>query len=930
MRILLSSLFILIASIAFSQSDADSLLPANQNPVKEKISDGFSSTTDSIKNANKINLPKFGLGKKIKNKKNKNSDQDTTAVTSKDSASFQKKVADNKITKDITSKLNLKAPNDSTQNGLLTDTAKLKKAIPKIDAKEIASDKKDVLENKKDGIVNKAIGDTAKYKQSIPKVDAKEMGEQKKEALTNKKDGLVNKFSADTAKLKNINLQDKATGIKDGVVAKKDALVSENKSKVKSLKPRAIAFAKQQVKAVRPRGSISLGYEYGVLPSVTDGNYPAGGYRTEGRVSFLLVNVPLELTYNYSNIKNTVGLTNYFRLSYDTERYKEQLAEKMNVKNKIQLDQLNKLQAQQEGLMHKMEYLNFLSKNPDFKMPLADSLKNKIPDSDALLDKVKDTIPALPDTSQLGVNNQLGQIDTSMLSQNKLIKQDSILSALGVSRAEYDSINNEIAIIRAKIEQVQAIINNPKTAINPYLSKVQSILSGIQKFEIGLCHPNYSTFLANNIPLQGINMEYFKNEKFFAFSYGTTITTLLFNPNTLQGTMQGARNLYNYFDFGNLEGGRKILSVKGGVGAKENSHLHVGFLLGKGRADYYTPISSDAPADSYSKESNVVIECDAKYKFTQNASLDVVLGKSSIKEEDMTMDQIKRSVNEIFSNYRSYALLTRLNFGIKRTNTKLTFTTRWVDPYFKSFGVGFLRSDNMRYELKAEQPLGKKIKYTIAYRREEDNLLKLYDYQNTLQSINNSLSIKINRQFNIRLNYVPLFRELKSGIISIKDKNQIATAILSFMPRAKKVSSQFNALYSRYDISADSANIHFENITYTHQLQLKKGFKTGMNVSWFKNSLKDTINNDTYLGVLDVGYVAKKGGSFSLGGKVAYKLGMEMQYGFVLKASIKLYKGVFWEAEAEKILIGDYYNSFNVWKIEKFPYYCNTRVVINF
>ena len=930
MRLLLCAFFFSIASIAFSQNATDSLLPASQNPVKEKITDGFSSTTDSIKNANKINLPKFGLGKKIKNRKDKNSEKDTTALATKDSTSFKEKVADNKITKDLTSKFNVGISSDSSKNGALGDTSKLKDATPNIDAKEIASDKKEVLENKKDDIITKAVGDTAKYKQAMPKVDAKEMGEQKKEVLTNKKDAIVNKFSADTAKLKNINVKDKATNVKDGIVTQKDALVAENKSKIKSFKPRAITFAKQQVKAVKPHGTISLGYEYGVLPSVTDGNYPAGGYRTEGRISFLLVNVPLELTYNYSNIKNTVGLSNYFRLSYDTERYKEQLADKMNVQNKVQLDQLTKLQTQQQGLMHKMEYLNFLSKNPDFKMPLADSLKNKIPERNELLDKVKDTIPSLPDTSQLGVNNQLGNIDTSMLSKNKLIKQDSVLNALGVSRAEYDSINNEIAIVKSKIEQVQAIINNPKTVVNPYLSKVQSILSGIQKFEIGLCHPNYSTFLANNIPLQGINVEYFKNEKFFAFSYGTTITTLLFNPNTLQGTLQGARNMYNYFDFGNLEGGRKILSVKGGFGAKDDSHLFVGFLLGKGRADYYTPISSDAPADSYSKESNVVVEVDAKYRFTQNASLDVVLGKSSIKEEDMTMDQIKRSVNEIFSNYRSYALLTRFNFGIKKTNTKLTLTTRWVDPYFKSFGVGFLRSDNMRYEIKAEQPLGKKIKYTIAYRREEDNLLKLYDYQNTLQSINNSLSIKINRQFNIRLNYVPLFRELKSSTISIKDKNQIATAILSFTPRAKKITSQFNALYSRYEISADSANIHFENITYTHQLQFKSGFKTGMNVSWFKNSLKDTINNDTYLGVLDVGYVAKKGGSISLGGKAAYKNGLKMQYGFVLKASIKLYKGVFWEAEAEKILIGDYYNSFNIWKIEKFPYYCNTRIIINF
>jgi hypothetical protein len=137
-------------------------------------------------------------------------------------------------------------------------------------------------------------------------------------------------------------------------------------------------------------------------------------------------------------------------------------------------------------------------------------------------------------------------------------------------------------------------------------------------------------------------------------------------------------------------------------------------------------------------------------------------------------------------------------------------------------------------------------------------------------------------------------------------------------------------LYSKYIISGDSANINFENATYTHQLQFKSGLTTGFNASWFKNNLQDTLGNDTYLGLLDLGYRAKNGNLFSVGGKVAYKDKMETQYGFVLKASLKLYKGLFWEAEAEKILIGDYYNSFITWQIKKFPYYCNTRLVLTF
>ena len=746
----------------------------------------------------------------------------------------------------------------------------------------------------------------------------------------------LSNISGDTAKLKSlvpkIDIRNKASSTRSLLTDKKDSLFSKSSAQIKAIKPKSVSFLKKQFNAMRPHGNISAGYEYGVLPFVAGGNYPAQGFKTEGRISFLVLSVPLELNYYYTNIKNTIGLNNYFRISYDPSRYKDQLANKLNVKNQLNTEKLGKLQLQQQGIMQKMEYLNFLKQNPNYKIPAVDSSKNKLPGTITSL-AIKD--PLVPFSDSLSKSLQK---DTSGLlkhsvktnSPDNMHKEDSISHEYSAYKSKYDSINKEINLVKKEIDEIKNLQKNASTLANPYFSKIQSFLSGVQKFEIGLCHPTYSTFLVNNIPLKGINFEYAKNSKFLAFTYGTTINNLLYNPNTIQGTLQGTRNLYNYFDFGNLAAGRKIISLKGGFGEKEGSHLYVGFLLGKGRSDYLMLTPVDAASTSYSKESNVVMELDAKYKFSEQLSVDAVYGKSSIKEEDLTMDQIRRSVTEIFSNYRSNAFLGRMNASIKKTKTKITVTTRWVDPYFKSFGIGFMRSDNFRYEIKAEQVITSKIKYTIAYRKEEDNLLKLYDYKNTLQSINNSLNLKINRQLNVRLIYTPLFRELTTPSVVIKDRNTISTVVLSYTPRPKKVTAQFNLLFSKYIISSDSNNINFENLTYTHQFLFKTGFKTDLNVSWFKNNLKDTLGNDTYLAVLGVGYVAKNMSSFTLGGKMAYKSSIEPQYGFVVKINVKLYKGLFWEAQVEKIIIGDYYNSFMIEKIKQFPYYSNTRLVFNF
>jgi hypothetical protein len=692
----------------------------------------------------------------------------------------------------------------------------------------------------------------------------------------------------------------------------------------KTFLTRSKNFVRKQAEVIQPTGSITIGYEYGVLPFVAGDNYPSGGFQTEGTVSFLLFGLPLEATYHYTTIKNVIGLNNYFRISYDSERYKEQLSKKLDIKNELTNKELDKLQLQQKTLLKKIEYLKYLEHLPEVKVP--DAAKPEVP--------VSVTVDTAFVSSYTGT---LANYQDSLMNQ-KLIdstyylkKKDSLTSELNNSRKLYDSLNNEVVLIKKQIEQIRDFQNKPSAYLSPYLSTGQKILSGIKKFEIGLCHPSYSVFLANNLPVQGINIEYAANLKFFAFTYGTTVNNLLFNTNTVQGAIQSGRNLYNYFDFGNLDAGRKILSVKGGIGTKENSHFFAGFLLGKGRADYLTTVTSDSPAEGdRPNESNVVIEADARYKFSEKLSADFVIGKSSTNEEDLTMSSIGRAVDEIFSGYRSYALLSRVNATVSKTKTQLTFTVRWIDPYFKSFGTGFFRSDNLRYELKAEQPLTKKIKYTIAFKREEDNLLRLYTYNNVLQSINNTLTVKLNRQINVRLIYSPLFRELKGEGYSIKDKNDISTVVLSYTPRPKRVNAQFNVLYSKYVISADSGNINFENAAYSHQFLLKSGFVTGMNVSWFKNNLSDSTGNDTYLSVLDIGYQHKKGHAFTIGGKAAYKQGLAPQYGFVLKAKLRVYKKLSWEAEMEKILIGDYYNSFIVSRIKQFPYYCNTKMVLNF
>lgn len=696
----------------------------------------------------------------------------------------------------------------------------------------------------------------------------------------------------------------------------------------------------KKIKTVIPHGNLSVGCDYGFLPYTVNMPSPAFAIKTEGRLEMDLVNIPVDIVYFYSSQKNVIGLNNYFRISYNSERYKEKLNSKLGGSLDSYKRNLFGLNSRRQQLMQNMAYTDYLSSiNPD-KWPV-DSLaiKNKISFPETKLDTSElflnpiglDTTGLLNTISDTVKNNSAFQ-KTDSATKHALLykhKSDSVAKAYNAYKDQYALLSDSIKTLQKKIDQLESLNVNPSySQKSPYLTKVQNFLSGVKKIDLGLCYPAYSTFLANNIPVRGINFEYEKNNIFLAFTYGTTVSTLLYNNRNVEGFLQNVRNSYNYFDANNLAAGRKILSLKFGVGKKEANHFFAGFLIGKG-AGIFSQSNPESPKPNY-VETNLVLELDIRRKLSKNTVLDIIAGKSSVQDENISLETIRTAAKEIFSNYRSYALLAKLRTSIPATKSNFNFSIRWVDPFFNSFGIGFMRSDNMRYEAKLDQPLGKSLLYTVAVRHEEDNLLKLLNYKNTFYSINNTLSYKIKRGLVLRVGYTPLIRTLRGANYSFTNKNSIVTGIVTFSPKSKEVQKQYSLLYNSYHVTTDSTPLNFQNFAYYHQFSFKGGFKTGLNVSWFKNNLNDSTSNDLFLAVLDLGYQFKNGSSFSVAGKSAYRKNGQFYPGFLVKSTLKLSRTLFWENQIEKFIVGNLFNGYDLENLQKFPYCYSTKLILNF
>ena len=695
-------------------------------------------------------------------------------------------------------------------------------------------------------------------------------------------------------------------------------------------------------KSVKTSGNVSMGYDYGVVPFTTSTTMPLGFYKAEGNSKVQIMTLPFDVSFYFSDLQNISGLHNYFRMSFDSKKYQDDMKQKAGSMVDGQKAKLGDLYKERQTMEKKLYYLKSFPDPAGFEEGAEKSVPiPNIGKTPALPSLPKDSVKLPGDSLK---KNEKGGLDSLSRAQAKEKHEaDSVATALKVYQHQYDSIQKVIVKYQKQVDKIEwdilnakrmiKMMEDPKTIGNqetPYLSKGENMMLKVKKLDVGLCYPNNSTFLISGSAIKGINLEMENQNFFFSFTHGKTLSTLVYTNNVVQNSLSNTQNLYNFFDFKNITDSRQVTAIKFGPGKKDETHLHLGFMYGIGSSSYPFDVNATAPL-GFKYEKNYVIELDGKVVINKNNILDLVYGKSSLLQSSTTFGDFNKGVNSILDRLRSNAALARFTTSIPKTKTKITLSSRWVDPFFNSYGVGFMRADNFRYEFKVEQPINSKIKLTMLFRKEQDNLLSFYNYTTNLTTIGANLSVKLNRCLTVRVGYNPVLQTVstKDNSYSLNNHNNISNLVLTYNPHIKGFSTTFNALYSYYNLTNAIQTNVFESGNLNNTTQLKSGFRFISSATWFHSSVIDTNGNNTLLIVEEVGYSFKKGAMISIGGKAAHNSMVDWQYGYMAKIMLPIVKHFSIEGSFEKIVIGDFYNSFNRAQIQKFPYYCSLKVIYN-
>lgn len=739
---------------------------------------------------------------------------------------------------------------------------------------------------------------------------------------------------------------------------KKDALLSGAGGLKDTLKGAASTLKKElAVKRsdLAVHGTLSGQFDYGSIPYyINSSQAPASLFRSQGEVSIRVKSLPLALNYFYINPQNATGLKSYFNFHFDSQAYQDQLKKQYAGKASEYAGKLQDAERLKQQYSQKLAYYEMSAVKPVGK-PAVPGLDKAGLDTAALgkyrsgmpsisadtsaLGKYKAMIPGMSDTSGYRAYADTSGLEGKVLAAGKSKasrKADSLKA-----KEDHDSLYSRIKACKEKIEFYEQKIVEYRQAIstlnsgdpsalaakNSYMGRVQGFLSKVKRFEVGLCYPNYSTFLINNLTLNGINGEYATDRYFVDLSYGKTVTNFLVPAQTNNSIINRFQSYGNFFDFANNRDARKIAAGKAGIGSRNKSYLAFGALYGMGKDGYLSSSTANAI-----NETNMVYEVDGNLQL-KGYNLSGSYAKSFIRQQGVTIDNSESGPNRDAN--RSNAVQLKFTGTLPVLKTRFVLGYRMIDPFFKSYGAGFLRSDNIRYEARLEQAVSPKLKLTASYRRDENDILKHYIYQTTLQTLTLGARARLlKKRLDLVLNYTPIVQAVTnvSDHGHIVNRSDMKSVVLSYTPKLRGFTCTVTALYNQYSLYDSLQLRNLETMSLSAMASFKSGLRLNVGSTYFNTNVKDTMATpNTLISSLEANYTFKHNITAGVGVKHSYNTRFySHQVGGSATVSVPLQKWISLELHAERLIIGDFYTSLNIANINRFPYYGYAKLNLKF
>jgi hypothetical protein len=697
-------------------------------------------------------------------------------------------------------------------------------------------------------------------------------------------------------------------------------------------------------------GRVNMGYDLGQLPNYVAPNVvrPMQVFHTEASLNATVLFLPVKLSWRYATIKNPIGVNNYFRLSMDTDRFKElSILNQAEVSGQIdkQLDILSKKQGELNG---KLGYTELLLNQ--MKLQLQKTLQeqqSKLKEMAEVKAKaeyvkmdslIRDSINRVEPTKRDSLMNAYNEKhDQALEEKNKLDSLDAQFQLrekqIEQLQQKFDTIQFYVTKLSSLKNQLDSIETNALDQKEKWMTIAKSVsakqlqsLGLFKKLDVGLTYPKTSALSKNAIPVKGIDMEIQKGHWLYALTAGVTMNNLMVTNNTLQNSLQNSSNLFNQFDFQAIKDKRFIVMTKTGYGDKEKNHAYVGL-----RYTNNAVTTGFYQVDSSSNVNPAVgIELDLRWvpRMTKGTAVDLIYGKTSLAQlstDTMTISPIK----SLFSADRTHTGLFRINQQVNRLHSTFTASLRFLDANADMASMGVLQPNNLRLELQSKHKITSGTQIGFTYRTDQNNVNRMLD---TTKQVN---------MYGCNASTVLLQKIQLSGQVNYLNQQYIQPNMLS---QAMNYMAVFSAngnytlfgLKQNTGIQADlykiTTNQGLTNLTHfgADQQTMFESGKNTFTLAYFKSQLPTDIGNSKTWLVQDAIQYKFKRLDLTAGLKLAKSTKYGSQMGGFAGLNFLWTKQLSFMCRVEKLILGDFYNSYDPIRFAQFPFYIQTSINYQF
>lgn len=663
-------------------------------------------------------------------------------------------------------------------------------------------------------------------------------------------------------------------------------------------------------------GRIDVGYSYGLNTIFTDTTRGITSiFTASGSMQTGVLGLPVLVSFNYSTLKIPLGANNYFRMSFDKQRFLD------NRKAKLE-DQSLKIGDIESKLENKKSVLSGIQGYTEVYL---DMLQRKMEREVEHL--VKEAGKQARDSVAVASDSIPG--NTTHYSNGLREERNTRQAQLEHYKKEYDSITTiyqKILSAQKTCDSLLTVYETCKENLSMYSSGLNDtdmlslgqgtsgkmkFIKSIRKVDIGLTYPKTTALSAQSTAIKGIGTEFQYKHYYLAVSSGMTLNNVMLSTNEITNQLNYNQNVFNQFDFQQVMNNGILTTLKTGWGTPEQTHAFIGF-------NYLTNTRfleiDNTTGTVYDPASSV--ELDLRYvpSFYKGGALDIVYGKTSANRQLDTLNQ-SGVFGSLFSGYRSNTFLAKYTQQVLVLRSDFSLQFRSIDPYANTTVYGIMQPGNRRLAFESRHRVASYLKFGTTYKMDEsygyDRLFRLHS-----TGVNVSGNYTEYLTYSAMVNHVSYASEQTSGEI-LRGTSYLAGINLQSNYSLKGLRGMTGIAYNDYLFSDTAGAVKYTQFGLVETIGERK-WSASLKYDYFFRSSPGLMTG-THVAGAGVKYIMK---NMKLDGGIS--LASEINAG----SSLGGHLDIFWQltklmdltVRAERFVMGNFYRNYYRSLYERFPY----------